>query len=181
MIFKYVLGRKTFEIRYDKQRRIAKNTTVSEHALALLAVCRQVFAETSLLPFNLNTFSALDPLALNVWFRSLRSALAEVITAVRIDLHISICSVCKETIFGKRHVSYTAHGNDRKRFSLVLTSLTCVQLAVTMDTTFGRIDTKDVKREEEHIKGQYELANSGIKFTLTWRTLWGIVCFGGLP
>ena len=57
-------------IRYHRTSKAVKNTTVAKHALALLSVCRQIFAETALLPFSLNTFSVFHPVVFNMWIKS---------------------------------------------------------------------------------------------------------------
>ncbi|KAG9188226.1 hypothetical protein G6011_02149 [Alternaria panax] len=151
MIFEHALGGKTYEIRYDRKSVMAKNTAVSKHALALLSVCRQVFAETALLPFSSNKFSVLHPLIFNVWIESLCPVFAEVITSVRINL--------------------VPLGYTDKRLSSELTSLKFLQIAfVAKDISIEDTDTgfnEEAKEQEEKAKGLYESANSGIKVNLT--------------
>jgi len=84
MIFGYALGGKTFHIHHHEYQSIAKNRMVSKNALALLAVCRQVFAETALLPFSSNTFSAVHPQVFNMWIEDFPSVFAEAVTSVRL-------------------------------------------------------------------------------------------------
>ncbi|CAN9321678.1 unnamed protein product [Alternaria sp. RS040] len=82
LVFEYVLGGNTYEIRYHQKSEAVKNTTISKHALALLSVCRQIFAETALLPFSLNTFSVFHPLVFNIWIKGFHPAFAEVVTSL---------------------------------------------------------------------------------------------------
>lgn len=59
MIFAYALGGRTFRIEgLENGSTNCENKRKFKHALALLQVCRQIYAETALLPFSTNTFSA---------------------------------------------------------------------------------------------------------------------------
>ncbi|CAN9355968.1 unnamed protein product [Alternaria alternata] len=82
LVFEYALGGNTYMIRYHRTSKAVKNTTVAKHALALLSVCRQIFAETALLPFSLNTFSVFHPVIFNMWIKSFHPAFAEVVTSL---------------------------------------------------------------------------------------------------
>jgi hypothetical protein len=66
-IFAYALGGQTYELRETAPYGVVTNTTVSENALALLVVCRQLYAETALAPFSLNFFSYTDRFILDLW------------------------------------------------------------------------------------------------------------------
>lgn len=70
IIWSHVLGGKTFDIKCSV--RIpwgvnVTNTTTSPHQLALLQTCRQIYAETRLAPFTLNTFQFKSEDAFKPW------------------------------------------------------------------------------------------------------------------
>ncbi|KAI4926058.1 uncharacterized protein J4E92_006795 [Alternaria infectoria] len=172
LIFGYALGGKTFHIDYNEYQGIAKNMTVSKNTLALLAVCRQVFAETALLPFSSNTFSAIHPQVFNMWIEYFPSVFAEAVTSVRLypcvassppeqwlDLHDGIPGMWDIMV---------DHGD--KRLSSNLTSLKNVQLVVGIVI---RDFTQDGKKLQERgwqfMKGLYETENSEIKFVRSER------------
>jgi hypothetical protein len=171
LIFAYALGGKTFDIRYDRKSEMAKNTTVSEHALALLSVCRQIFAETALLPFSSNKFSALHPMVFNIWIKSFRPAFAKAATSVRIDIYArrSPLGLWYETYHGIPRARYIPLENTNKRLSSVLTSLKYIQIAFTAKGLFMEETgvKNEVVQQKEEIRGLYESANSGIKVYLT--------------
>ncbi|KAI4915817.1 hypothetical protein J4E90_004263 [Alternaria incomplexa] len=172
LIFGYALGGKTFYIHHDDRQGIAKNETVSKNTLALLAVCRQVFAETALLPFSSNTFSATHPQVFNMWIEDFPSVFAEAVTSVRLhpcvvfslpdqwlDLHAGIPD---------RQDLRLGHGD--KRLSSNLTSLKDVQLVVGMVIRGSKQDSKKLQeRGWQFIKGLYEAENSKVEFTRGWR------------
>lgn len=89
MVFARLLGGKVFKITPDANHEVSENKTKSRHALAILAVCRQIYAETALQPFRLNTFSAEHPKVLNEWVSTLRLVCVEAITSVHLKFQIS--------------------------------------------------------------------------------------------
>jgi hypothetical protein len=140
LIFRYALGGKTYKIEYGPQRGRSTNTTKSEHGLALLAVCRQVFIETSLLPFRSNRVWSFHPMVLNIWIGRLLSAFAEVVTSVRLHICIrSFSSGLWYDMYNDRPLSLdiTLRINN-KRLSSIFTSLQCVQLVITARQMIGR-------------------------------------------
>ncbi|KAF2707627.1 hypothetical protein K504DRAFT_383222 [Pleomassaria siparia CBS 279.74] len=67
-IFSYALGGRMWVILWRSRRSsVVKNR--EENCLSLLQTCRQVYAETALLPFELGTFRALPQAALQRWLR----------------------------------------------------------------------------------------------------------------
>jgi len=172
LIFGYALGGRTFHISHYIGQHITKNITISENALALLAVCRQIFAETALLPFSSNTFSAIHPQVFNMWIEDLPPVFAEAVTSVRLhprirfyfpeqwlDLH--------DGLQGMRDIGL-GHGD--KRLSSNLTSLKNVQLVVGMVIRGSKQDSKKLQeRGWQFIKGLYETENSEIKFVRSER------------
>ncbi|KAI4631502.1 uncharacterized protein J4E87_002207 [Alternaria ethzedia] len=173
LIFGYVLGGKTFVIDHYVNQDIAKNRTLLKNALALLVVCRQVFAESALLPFSSNTFSALHPQTLNMWIRDLPPPFAHAITSVRLHprIELSLQESWYDTQSGIPRLQIFL-GREDKRLSSSLTSLKNVQLAVIM---WIRGPRKDNEKLQEHgwqfIKGLYEAENSEVKFTRSRRPL----------
>ena len=147
LIFGYALGGRTFHISHYIGQHITKNITISENALALLAVCRQIFAETALLPFSSNTFSAIHPQVFNMWIEDLPSVFAEAVTSVSLqpcvafsypeqwyDLH--------DGIPGMQDIGLD-HGD--KRLSSNLTSLKTVQLVMGMVIRDSKQDGKNLQ------------------------------------
>ncbi|USP77115.1 hypothetical protein yc1106_04389 [Curvularia clavata] len=89
-IFAYALGGRTFRFKTTGNYPwYIKNVTKYKHALALLQVCRQIYAETALLPFSTNTFSASRLYVLEEWAESLHSARAQSIKWIRLKLQLS--------------------------------------------------------------------------------------------
>ncbi|KAH7399514.1 hypothetical protein BKA66DRAFT_565585 [Pyrenochaeta sp. MPI-SDFR-AT-0127] len=86
-IFEIVLGGRVFELEGPS----CENPNFverSQHVLALLAVCRQIYAETSLLPFKLNTFSAWNFSKLNDCLnRMMKQAHVDLITYIQLKSH----------------------------------------------------------------------------------------------
>jgi hypothetical protein len=91
-IFGYVLGGKTHEIENPELRRDSWRAPWSvrkpNQAHALLAVCRQIYAETALLAFELNAFSTPSISMLNEWSRGLPRICTEGITSIRLNVNI---------------------------------------------------------------------------------------------
>jgi hypothetical protein len=86
-----VLGRKTFKFEDPRDGNgLPTNTTKCKHAHALLAVCRQLFAETALLPFTLNTFSAEYLLELCRGLRVLKPYQTNNITSINVPREVYI-------------------------------------------------------------------------------------------
>lgn len=167
MIFGYALGGKTFLIDHYVYQGIAKNRTRFKNALALLAVCRQVFAETALLPFSSNTFSALHPQILNMWIKDLLPPFAHAITSVRLHpcLGLSPPEGWYDTHDGIPRLQDIFLGHEDKRLSPSLTSLKNVQLAVDMGMIgLGKDNEKLQESGWQFIKGLCETENSEIKF-----------------
>jgi hypothetical protein len=175
LVFQYALGGNTYEIRYHQRSKAVKNTTLSKHALALLSVCRQIFAETALLPFDLNTFSVFHPLLFNKWIQSFHLAFAEVVTSVRIDTlaHRSSLGPWYEMYCDMPQPRLISLGNSDLRLSSVLTSLKVIQIvSIAEATSMEHTDLmEELKKQEEAIRSLYELENSGIKVDLT-RVMW---------
>lgn len=90
-IFAYTLGGKTFKIIPGYYDIPTMNATNSKYALALLQVCRQIYAETTLLPFSINTFSASSPHSLKRWVERLHPARAQSITWIRLKFRREVC------------------------------------------------------------------------------------------
>lgn len=152
-------------IRHHRKSESIKNTTVAKHALALLSVCRQIFAETALLPFSLNTFSVFRPVVFKMWIKSFHPAFAEVVTSV----HIDTLALWYKTHYNKHRAQYTPLGNSSIQLSSMLTSLKVIQIAFIVKATSMK-DTnvmEELNKQGEEIRGFYELANSGIKVNLT--------------
>ncbi|OAG15989.1 hypothetical protein CC77DRAFT_1078733 [Alternaria alternata] len=165
LVFEYALGGNTYMIRYHRTSKAVKNTTVTKHALALLSVCRQIFAETALLSFSLNTFSVFHPVVFNMWIKSFHPAFAEVVTSVRIDT----LALWYKTHYNKHRAQYIPLGNSNIQLSSMLTSLKVIQIAFIVKAT-SMEDTnvmEELNKQGEEIRGFYELANGGIKVNLT--------------
>ncbi|KAB2106558.1 hypothetical protein AG0111_0g5447 [Alternaria gaisen] len=168
LVFEYALGGNTYMIRYHRKSKAVKNTTIAKHALALLSVCRQIFAETALLPFSLNTFSVSHPLVFNIWIMSFHPAFAEVVTSVRIDI---VAYRFRLALWYNDipRVQYIPFNISNIQLSSVLTSLKVVEIAFIVKAK-SMEDTnvmEELNKQEEKIGGFYELANSGIKVNLT--------------
>ncbi|CAN9349792.1 hypothetical protein AALT_g5434 [Alternaria alternata] len=168
LVFEYALGGNTYMIRYHRKSKSVKNTTVAKHALALLSVCRQIFAETALLPFSLNTFSVFHPVVFNMWIKSFHPAFAEVVTSVRIDIlaYRFPLALWYNDIPQVQHIPFDISDI---HLSSVLTSLKVIQIAfiVKAETMEDANVMEELNKQGEKIKGFYELANSGIKVNLT--------------
>jgi len=167
LIFRYALGGKTFLIDHYVYQGIAKNRTRFKNALALLAVCRQVFAETALLPFSSNTFSALHPQILNMWIKDLPTPFAHAITSIRLHpcIGLSPPEIWHDTHDGILRLQDIFLGHGDKRLSPSLTSLKNVQLAVDMGVRGPEKDDEKLQESGwQFIKGLYEAENSEIKF-----------------
>ncbi|KAF1835439.1 hypothetical protein BDW02DRAFT_495992 [Decorospora gaudefroyi] len=167
-IFGYVLGGKTFHIEYSVNTETITNTTKSEHALSPLAVCRQVFAETALLPFSLNTFRTFSPRIFNEWIANFPPAYAEVITCVGLKIRLrrnghSISQLLEESEL------------QSGRFSPALSSLQRVDLLLTVTTHFApelllgasALFKLEKKESRSWVKKCIEASNEGITLTLT--------------
>ncbi|KAI4609748.1 hypothetical protein J4E80_008393 [Alternaria sp. BMP 0032] len=168
MIFGYALGGKTFHIHHHEYQGIAKNGTVSKNALALLAVCRQVFAETALLPFSSNTFSAVHPQVFNMWIEDFPSVFAETVTSLRLHpcIEFSLPDQWRDIHDGIPDLRDMFLGHGDKRISPNLVSLKCVQLAIGItNVSHKKLSKRRWICGWEFIKGLYETENSGIKFT----------------
>ncbi|KAF7671513.1 hypothetical protein GT037_010325 [Alternaria burnsii] len=171
LVFEYVLGGNTYEIRYHQKSEAVKHTTISKHALALLSVCRQIFAETALLPFGLNTFSVFHPLVFNIWIKGFHLAFAEVVTSVRINIlaYRFPLSLWYKKFYDIPRAQYIPLDSSDIQLSSVLTSLKVIQIAFIVKAT-SMEDTnvmEKLNKSGEEIRGFYELANSGIKVNLT--------------
>jgi len=167
LIFGYALGGKTFLIDHYVYQGIAKNRTRFKNALALLAVCRQVFAETALLPFSSNTFSALHPQILNMWIKDLPTPFAHAITSVRLHSCIrwSPLESWHDTHHGIPGLQNVFLDHVDKRLSPSLTSLKNVQLDVDMWIRGPRKDDEKLQESGwQFTKGLHETVNSEIKF-----------------
>ena len=176
LIFRHVIGGKTFEVRYEpepdrslirkrlsfkvpKRKFIAKNITVAKNTLALLVVCRQVYAETALLPFSSNTFSASRPDKLKMWIKMFPPAVSEAITSI----HLAACIKLSPP---EHWVVVVSSIPKYKRLSLDLSSLKRVKLDVLVATTHpNKASKKQLKRGWQFIKGLYEAENSEVKLT----------------
>jgi len=168
LIFGYALGGKTFHIYHDDRKCIAKNETVSKNTLALLAVCRQVFAETALLPFSSNTFSAEHPQVFNMWIEDFPSVFAEAVTSVHFlpFIDFSPPDQWSDIYDGIPNLQNMSLGHGDKRISPNLVSLKCVQLSIGIRTSSDEwLSTRQWECGREFTKGLYETENSGIKFT----------------
>jgi hypothetical protein len=84
--FRYALGGKTwsFVVR-EPYRQWAYNCSAFTMALALLAICRQIYTETALLPFSLGSFSFNDPDEFSLWLKALRSAQRDEVSVVGVE------------------------------------------------------------------------------------------------
>ncbi|KAI4648275.1 hypothetical protein J4E93_004687 [Alternaria ventricosa] len=178
LIFGYALGGRTFHISHNiyqdvtKNTNVSKNTSVSKNALALLAVCRQVFAETALLPFSSNTFSAIHPQVFNMWIEDFPSVFAEAVTSVRLHpcVVLSLSDQWLDLHDGIPDRQDLRLGHRDKRLSSNLTSLKNVQLVVGMVIRGSKQDSnKPQERGWQFIKGLYEAENSKVEFTRGWR------------
>jgi hypothetical protein len=87
-IFGYVLRGKTFEIIHSAYSK-DWDATKPKHAHALLALCRQVYAETALLPFNSNTFSTHAISTLNEWCKRLPTCCTRVVPSAMLHIEIA--------------------------------------------------------------------------------------------
>jgi hypothetical protein len=83
-IYDYALGVNTFVLLKDDDTENIINTTKAKNALALLAVCRQLYAETALLPFSLNVFSSNSPSTLRSWTSTIQPAYFNNITTLKL-------------------------------------------------------------------------------------------------
>ncbi|KAI4684957.1 uncharacterized protein J4E88_004399 [Alternaria novae-zelandiae] len=177
LIFSHVIGGKTFEILYDrsgpyrspirerlsskvpKRKFIAKNITVAKNTLALLVVCRQIYAETALLPFSSNTFSASRPDNLKMWIKRFPPAVSEAITSIQLDAFIR-SSLLEHWVVDVSSIP------QYKRLSSNLSSLKRVKLNVLVTATNpDKISKKQLKRGWQFMKGLYEAENSEVKVT----------------
>jgi len=180
LIFRHVIGGKTFEIRYEpepdrslvrkrlasqvpKPKFIAKNTTVAKNTLALLVVCRQVFAETALLPFSSNTFSASRPDELEMWIKMFPPAVSEAITSIQLPAWIKLS-------FPEHWVVVVSRISQYKQLSSNLASLKRVKLDVFITATHpNKLSKQQLKRGWQFIKGLYEAEKSEVKATRSGR------------
>lgn len=179
LIFRHVIGGKTFEIRYGrfesgsyrslirrrlsskvpKRKFIAKNITVAKNTLALLVVCRQIYAETALLPFSSNVFSAPRPENLKMWIKRFPPAVSEAITSIQLDALIRLSPLEHWVVDVPSIPQY-------KWLSSNLSSLKRVKLDVFVTATNpDKISKKQLKRGWQFIKGLYEAENSEVKVT----------------
>lgn len=81
-IFQLAIGDKTYHIlsTFSSARRRQE-----KHALALLSCCRQIYAETALLPWAQYTFAFGLPGRMNSWFAQQRAVYRNVITKVEFN------------------------------------------------------------------------------------------------
>ncbi|KAF2253549.1 hypothetical protein BU26DRAFT_387494, partial [Trematosphaeria pertusa] len=87
-IYEYVLGGRTVHIT-KKPYRPAEGKLLSvsgneKHFLSFLAVSRRLYAETAVLPYKLNTFSAHDPGVLREWLANLLPARRDAVASIRL-------------------------------------------------------------------------------------------------
>lgn len=96
-IFQYALGCKTwtFLVRESHQQTVYVPSRL-EHALALLAVCRQIYAETALLPFSLDTFSFDHYTDLQWWLKAQRPAQSDVVSTISIHHRLYLYGILAE-------------------------------------------------------------------------------------
>ncbi|KAF2795811.1 hypothetical protein K505DRAFT_193235, partial [Melanomma pulvis-pyrius CBS 109.77] len=78
-IFEYALGGQTWKIGVLKGVGV---TNKKKHALNLLGVCRQIYAETAIIPFQASTFKASNPRKLCTWLLAISPARREAITTI---------------------------------------------------------------------------------------------------
>jgi hypothetical protein len=83
-IYDFALGGNTFVLLKDDDTEKIVNKTKSKNALALLAVSRQLYAETALLPFSLNVFSSVSPSRLRSWASEIQPVHRNNITALKL-------------------------------------------------------------------------------------------------
>lgn len=87
IIWSNVLGDHIFDIKCSVRipwGLSVANTTTSPHSLALLRTCRQIHAETRLLPFTINTFQFKSEDAFKPWLAKFDSAQKAAIQHVRL-------------------------------------------------------------------------------------------------
>ncbi len=85
-IYGYVLGGKVFQFRSEKYHELVKSSMKKKQNLALLGVCRQVYAETALLPFTLSTFSIRYVKTWHKWLADIKTARAANIKFVQCQM-----------------------------------------------------------------------------------------------
>ncbi|KAF3046618.1 hypothetical protein E8E12_011252 [Didymella heteroderae] len=87
MIWSHVLGGNVFDIKCSVRIPwgvAVTNTTTAPHSLALLQTCRQIHAETWMLPFTLNTFQFKSEDAFKPWLAEFDPAQQAAIQSVRL-------------------------------------------------------------------------------------------------
>lgn len=87
IIWAHVLGGTTYNIKCELRipwGTTIKNTTVQENSLALLRTCRQIYSETRLIPFRLNTFHFKSEEAFKPWLAKFDKTQQAAITEVHL-------------------------------------------------------------------------------------------------
>jgi hypothetical protein len=93
-IFEYVLGGQTWKIRFDLRFGKTFNQSRYANALALLATCRQIHAETQLLPFRLSLFSALNCVSLHRWLLTIKPFQCTALTNIQVVCNFECTEEC---------------------------------------------------------------------------------------
>lgn len=84
IIFRYALSGVEYKIKEDDNLSM-RNIVTQPDALALLAVCRQIYSETALLPFSLNIFSSyLFPMDLKNWMAQRHTVQMTAVTRIHL-------------------------------------------------------------------------------------------------
>lgn len=97
-IYEYALGGKHYTTSKDLGGKTSNSRSlIAPHPLALLSACQQIYAETAVLPFRLNTFSFQVNLDLSKWADDLLPGQRDAVEALRfkrnyIDFELNIYS-----------------------------------------------------------------------------------------
>ncbi|KAF2030026.1 hypothetical protein EK21DRAFT_112319 [Setomelanomma holmii] len=165
-IYDFALGGLTFRLQPNDDNEKVANETKSKNAIALLAVCRQLYAETAVLPTSLNVFSSHSPIAIHSWTNAMRPANRASVT----NLKLSIC-IFKFKFFHNLVVrTYVMHRPDKGMFSN-LPSLRHIQLCLIVSDL-----TKSTKKElhteltcdQLLLVALLEANGKGVKITTEW-------------
>ena len=169
MIFAHLLGGKFFEITPHTYREISENRTNSKHALAILAVCRQLYAETALQPFRLNTFSAEYPKVLNEWVRTLRPVCVEAITSIhpkfQVDLYLP-------RVYVSSRISALTISKKLKLSQKLLSSEACTRGQIEVvnrlrsPVTYRLSFRSGLERKKELLMARLRKRNKGVGFIM---------------
>jgi hypothetical protein len=177
LIFRFALGGNTwsFVVREPYGQRI-HNCSGFQHTFALLAVCRQIYVETALLPFSLRSFSFNDPEDFDLWLKALHPAQRDGVSVVGVKHWLHVLKF--PTLPYPQAVNYILYNQSwwspgNCDFS-GLPSLQHIRVRVMDESRTASASRKpymnDLERKRSEIKEEWEVLNLGFGVTLEEET-----------